>query len=292
MKRKEMLLLPLCALLLLTACAYRAQETDEEGYELYYLSDGDAARGADAIAAASVRYIPDEAMETEDCARALIEALLSDPEEGALRSPVPNGTTLRSLTISGRRAQIDFSAQYGRLSGIDLSLADYCVTLTLTQIPNVNAVTITAAGRELPYRKTQVLLSADALLSGRESGLRPITVSLYFLDKKSGTLRAEQQTLALYEGQTRVNAVLEALMQGPEDDTLEAVLPEAFAVLSSRIEDGICYLNLSGDAVLPEKGTQRERVLESIEKSLLSLSGVEEVQFLIEGTAAPEGSRR
>ena len=183
---------------------------------------------------------------------------------------------------------MDLSAPYARLSGIDLSLADYCITLTLSQLPNVNAVSITANGSELPYRKTQVLLSADTLLSSRESGLRPITVQLYFLDSKTGELRAEQQTLALYEGQTRVNALLEALAQGPENDALLPLLPENFSISSSRIEDGVCYLSISANAALPEDENTRGLLFESLERSVLSLSGVDEVQLVIEGKNGAE----
>ena len=199
MRRRLSLTAALVLLLsLLCACAAQhAQEMDENGYELYFLSDPNSAGGGDAIRAQEKRLTLDGAMETEDCVRALLEALLAGPDEPSLSSPIPEGTALKSLKVSGRRAQIDLSAQYARLTGIDLSLADYCITLTLTQLPNVNAVSITADGRELPYRETQVLLSADTLLSSRESGLRPITVSLYFLDSKTGELRAEQQTLAL-----------------------------------------------------------------------------------------------
>ena len=153
---------------LLCACAAQhAQEMDENGYELYFLSDPNSAGGGDAIRAQEKRLTLDGAMETEDCVRALLEALLAGPDEPSLSSPIPEGTALKSLKVSGRRAQIDLSAQYARLTGIDLSLADYCITLTLTQLPNVNAVSITADGRELPYRETQVLLSADTLLSSR-----------------------------------------------------------------------------------------------------------------------------
>ena len=182
MRRRLSLTAALVLLLsLLCACAAQhAQEMDENGYELYFLSDPNSAGGGDAIRTQEKRLTLDGAMETEDCVRALMEALLAGPDEPSLSSPIPEGTALKSLKVSGRRAQIDLSAQYARLTGIDLSLADYCITLTLTQLPNVNAVSITADGRELPYRETQVLLSADTLLSSRESGLRPITVSLYF----------------------------------------------------------------------------------------------------------------
>ena len=273
----------LAALVAFASCAKSAQEDEESGYALYFLSDLDASGGGDAIAASSVRFTPDETMSTEDCVRALMELLLAGPDEAALHSPIPEGTALLSRRVSGRRAEIDLSAQYARLSGIDLSLADYCITLTLSQLPNVNAVSITANGSELPYRKTQVLLSADTLLSSRESGLRPITVQLYFLDSETGELRAEQQTLALYEGQTRVNALLEALAQGPEDDSLISLLPEDFSVVSSRIENGVCYLSIPANVSLPEDEGTRALLFGSLEKSILSLSGVDEVQILIEG---------
>lgn len=284
MKKLTLFILALlAALVAFASCAKSAQEDEESGYALYFLSDLDASGGGDAIAASSVRFTPDETMSTEDCVRALMELLLAGPDEAALHSPIPEGTALRSLKVSGRRAEIDLSAQYARLSGIDLSLADYCITLTLSQLPNVNAVSITANGSELPYRKTQVLLSADTLLSSRESGLRPITVQLYFLDSETGELRAEQQTLALYEGQTRVNALLEALAQGPEDDSLISLLPEDFSVVSSRIENGVCYLSIPANVSLPEDEGTRALLFGSLEKSILSLSGVDEVQILIEG---------
>ena len=274
MRKLSLLILAIAAALLAFAsCAGSVQEDEESGYALYFLSDLDTSGGGDAIAASSLRFTPDEAMSTEDCVRALMELLLAGPDEATLHSPIPEGTALRSLSVSGRRARVDLSAPYARLSGIDLSLADYCITLTLSQ---------------LPYRKTQVLLSADTLLSSRESGLRPITVQLYFLDSKTGELRAEQQTLALYEGQTRVNALLEALAQGPENDALLPLLPENFSISSSRIEDGVCYLSIPANAGLPENENTRGLLFESLERSVLSLSGVDEVQLVIEGKNGAE----
>ena len=147
MKKLSLLILAIAAALLaFAACAGSVQEDEESGYALYFLSDLDTSGGGDAIAASSLRFTPDEAMSTEDCVRALMELLLAGPDEATLHSPIPEGTALRSLSVSGRRARVDLSAPYARLSGIDLSLADYCITLTLSQLPNVNAVSITANG--------------------------------------------------------------------------------------------------------------------------------------------------
>ena len=73
---------------LLCACAAQhAQEMDENGYELYFLSDPNSAGGSDAIRAQEKRLTLDGAMETEDCVRALMEALLAGPDEPSLSSP-------------------------------------------------------------------------------------------------------------------------------------------------------------------------------------------------------------
>lgn len=294
MRRRLSLTAALVLLLsLLCACAAQhVQEMDENGYELYFLSDPNSAGGGDAIRTQEKRLTLDGAMETEDCVRALMEALLAGPDEPSLSSPIPEGTALKSLKVSGRRAQIDLSAQYARLTGIDLSLADYCITLTLTQLPNVNAVSITADGSRAAVPQRRKCCSRRIRCFPRvRVAWRPITVSLYFLDSKTGELRAEQQTLALYEGQTRVNALLEALAQGPEDDSLVSLLPEDFAVISSRIENGVCYLNLPASGSLPENEAERDLMLSALEQSILSLGGVDEVQFLIEGSAEPDGYR-
>ena len=281
----------LAALLLLSAFALVACAKKEKmphgNYRLYLVSQAESARGADAIAEYGVE-IADEGCDTQELAQKLLEALLLPPGDPLLLSPFPNGTQVQELSISGKRAYVDFSANYGRLSGIELSLADYCVALTLTQLDGVNAVTITANGHEIPYRRTQLLTAADPLLGSREDTLRPITVQLYFLDTQTGDLRAQQQTLALYEGQPRVDALLDAFFAGPEnDDTLASLLGADFSVLSSRIEENTCYLNLPGDVLLPEDVQTQRLAMTSLVRSLCSLAGVEQVQILVDGEAAP-----
>ena len=53
----------------------------------------------------------------------------------------------------------------------------------------------------------------------------------------------------------------------------------------------MCYLNLPANVSLPEKEAERDLMLSALEQSILSLGGVDEVQFLIEGSAEPDGYR-
>ena len=286
MRKIGLAALLIALLLLLSACASSGEENGENRFLLYYpaaeLSD---VAGGDAVVTRTVEVADAQEMTTEELAWRLLELLLGDAPDAGVRAPMPQGTTLLSLSIPGSWARVDLSRQYARLAGIDLTIADYCVTLTLTQLDGVNAVSITSGGRELPYRKAQMLTAADPLLSLNEDALRPITVSLYFRDKKTGELRAEKQALALYEGQLRANALLDALLRGPESDELEPLLPEDFTVLSVRVEEGRCYLNLPADADL---GGAPHQAAESLVRSLCSLGSVSEVQIVLDGEPAQE----
>ena len=60
---------------------------------------------------------------------------------------------------------VDLSSRYASLSGIDLTLADYSIVQTLSQVEGVEAVTITAEGEPLPYRDHQRLTAAEAWIT-------------------------------------------------------------------------------------------------------------------------------
>ena len=53
------------------------------------------------------------------------------------------------------------------------------------------------------------------------------------------------------------------------DDSLLPLLPEGFAVSSSRIEENVCYVNLDGRTPLPGDETLRTLAVESLARSLL-----------------------
>lgn len=286
---KQALTLFAALVLLLAACAQQQEPRSADDYTLYYAANLDMSTGGDAIRG-DVLNVPDSAaMDAEALAETLVRALLREPEDDSLRSPFPGGTALQRLSVARGRALVDLSGQYGRLSGIDLSIADACLTLTLTQLVGVYAVRITANGRELPYRETQLLTAADALLSSGEDVIRPINVWLYFLDAGTGELRAQAQTLALYEGQTRVSAVLDALSRGPVgDDTLRPLLG-GVRLTSSHTENGVCYVEVGGLGAEPDRA---RRAAESLMRSLLSLDGVDEVQLLADGEPFPPMSSK
>ena len=271
-------------LLLLTACALPQEPTAEEGYLIYYLAQMDEARGGDLIRGSYEQLdLAEDASLTEQ-ARAVVQQLISGPEEDSLRSPLPDNISLLSLTVQDRRAEVDLSEGFARLSGIELTLADYCLTLSLTALEGISAVSITAQGRAVGQQPKQLFYERDVLLSNMGDVLQTVEVTLYFLNSQ-GALEGEQRTLEIYEGQTLAENLVIALLDGPENRELTSVIPEDFMINSVRVDEGICYVNISAESLtaLPESETEQQLILWSLSDSLYSIETVNELRFLADG---------
>ncbi len=223
-----------------------------------------------------------------DTARSLMETLLAGPSDASLAPLIPAGTSLLDIHMTGTRAHVDLSGSYGTLSGINLTLADYSIALTLTQLPEILSVRVTVRGQDIEYRDISVLRSRDVLLSPAGDVVATLPVTLFFYDE-NGILRTERQTLDLYEGDTQTGAVLRALENGPASGDLRPLFPVDFRVRSYWTEDDVCYVNLSS-TLLEEvaAAAQLPAVLEAIGASLCSLETVEEVRFLLDGEMLEE----
>lgn len=281
--KKRLLLLLLCLTLLLTGCAVSKEQ--KPTFQIYGLSD---AHGGDAIAATAVDWSGQKSLTVDQQAQAALEQLLGGCTEPGYRSPVPQGVKLLGCQLTGGMALVDFSQGYGQLSGIDLTMADYCVTLTLSQLPGVSVVHITVEGQELAYRSHNLLQSREVLMTSQDDVVRTLAVRLYFPAGNGGQLTPESRMLTLYEGDSAVEAIMEALIQGPQAEGLSPLLPEGFQMLTVRVESGTCYLNLPRSvlSLLPESAAEQEQLVQGIVKSLCSASSVDAVQILLDGEIA------
>ena len=217
---------------------------------------------------------------------ALMEALLSGPDEGSgLISPFPEGTNLQQFKQEGKRVTVDLSWPYADLVGIELTLADYCITLTLTQLEGVDEVCITANGGQLPYRDRQVFTAQDVMFTGAEEEPVEVTAALHFRRSDSRELGFEFRVFRLTESDSVAQVVLEALIAGPQDEGLEPVLPANLKVLSARLEGKVCYVDLSGVFLeqIPQEEWEQQMVIDSLVNTLCSMENVEQVQILVEG---------
>ena len=275
----------LACVLLLTACVLR-QESGEEGGGclIYFLAPADEARGGDLIRGSYEMLDLAENASLEERAAAVGERLIAGPEDGGLRSPLPAGVALQSLTIQDRRATVDLSGGFAQLGGVELTLADYCLTLSLTALGGISAVAVTAQGREVGQQPKQIFYERDVLLSDMGDVLQTVEVTLYFLNS-DGALEGEKRTLEVYEGQTLAENLIAALLSGPESRELTKAIPDDFMINSVRVDDGICSVSISEEslAALPEDESAQRRILWSLSDSLYSIETVRGLRLLSNG---------
>ena len=219
-------------------------------------------------------------------AQYIMELLLGGCTDKDFICPVPEGTTVNSCTVTGGTVSVDLSREYEQMVGVERTIADYCITLSLMQLDGIYAVRLTVNGLLPEGRTNGVYTSAEVLLTSPEDIVRTVKVTLYF-PTGGGTLAGEDRRLTVYEGETVAQAVVKALAERPMDSYAgsEQLLPEGFAVLDTKVEDGTCYLNLAGSvtALLPEDSTDQERMIQGLVDSLCSLEDVSQVQLMVDG---------
>ena len=273
------LLAAAAALALAMGCAARPQE-EEEGLRLWFPVDPSLENLSGALD--SCPYSG-----TEQSIPALLAALAAGPpaEEPELARVLPDGARVISWSLENRVANVELSAAYAGLVGVELTLADYCIALTLTQLPEVEGVRVTVNGGGQSYRDRRVLYPEDVLFSGAEEAPVEVTAALYFRREGGDQLGFELRRFRLSEDKVPVKEVLDALIAGPEDEGLLPLLPSGLTVRSAWVDEGLCTADLSAQLLdLPEE--ERTLAASSIVETLCSLDAVEQVQLLVEGEGA------
>lgn len=158
MKIAKLLFLLLLLLICCTACESQ-ENTPSVVYQVYFppksQSFGDPALGAEQHAI----------KEGEEAIPELLRLLLEGPKGERLQAILPEGLLVRDWNLKSGVLSVDFSSGYGLLSGIDLTLADYSVTITLSQVPGVETVVTSVEGDPITYRDRESLKGGDVFFS-------------------------------------------------------------------------------------------------------------------------------
>ena len=143
----------LCLVLAVFCTACRSQEVPVEGYQLYFVAPAGQQHGSAVVTQTWQR-------EEDTSAQQLLQALLDGPKQEGAASPFPDGVRIIRCEPSEQNEnhlKIVLSEQYSALTDISLTLADYCIVMTLTQLPEVDSVEIQVQGTGSGYRSHPVL---------------------------------------------------------------------------------------------------------------------------------------
>ncbi len=123
----------------------------------------------------------------------------------------------------------------------------------------------------------------------RAAGTRK--VHLYFANRKGRFLQAEERKIQAKDTVSAIDAIVSALLEGPEDAKLVSTIPAGSKLLHTFItDDGTAYVDFNPELSLLHPGgvtAERLTIFAIVNSLVLNLDSVERVQFLLEGKPAP-----
>lgn len=118
-----------------------------------------------------------------------------------------------------------------------------------------------------------------------EEQYRETIVNLYFLNKESKQVMAEARAIdARRLSGNPYKALVELLLEGPKNESLERIIPEETIVYDAGIEAGCVIINFSKEILnFVEDETLKSNIINSLYQTLAELTEVNSIRFLVEG---------
>lgn len=227
------------------------------------------------------------AMNAADKARYIVRRLLNAEAVGE-HSCIPAGTSLLSLRLENGLCTVDLSSRFAMSSGfVTARMAVYSIVNSLTELPEIHTVDLYVAGA--PLEQLGLLefsggLTRDESLLAAAAGSESRDVTLYPASGATGDLVSIPCRVEPREGVGLEELVLNALIAYEGRDGIRSYIPRGTKLLSLRIENGVCTVDLTGE-FLPEQRTAEEELLavRSLIATMYELDGIEAVEILVEG---------
>ena len=219
--------------------------------------------------------------EDDDYLEKAIFSLNTQAGDARLQSAMPTGVSIISAQLDGDVLNLEMTPAYLALTGIQKTIADYCITLTLCELADVSTVSLYVDGEAV----TTGLGVEDAMLFDAEAVPYEKQVRLYFPVKDTDYLRSEYHTLTVDIDVPLERYIIEELLRGPYDSSLYSGIPSDTTLLSVTIDDKMCTVDFSDDFYYNRSlsKTQMDLAVYSIVNSLTSLSEISSVKILING---------
>ena len=281
---KNVFLLLLCLILAsgLCACEKKGKE-EKKSSEFYLYYEGSNERGLKPLA-----YEPKTSKDhPKELARELLSKLATRPTDSDYTNTIPDKVSIEIKSIKDGLLTINCSSGYYSLETVNEIILRSSVVLTMTQLSFVDQVVFTIDGESLIFDGEEVgaMKKSDFVdnTQDHEISFENRTIHLYFCVPGSDQLRVYQYNHVLSSNVSLEQYVMNQLIAGPKDSNYSPVLSSKVKLNSVYRENGICYVDFTESFEETYVNCSNRVVIEAIVNSLCSLSGVEKVQFLING---------
>lgn len=220
----------------------------------------------------------------------VLDALALVPEKLEYKAPLAMGFSVLSHQLQNGTLALNLDSNYLKLIPTTEILVRAALVSSLTQIENVNYVSITVAGNPLYDNLGKLVgaMNAEQFINnmGSEiSNYETASLTLYFTNQAGDGLIAVNRKKAYNSNISLDRLVVEELIAGPSS-TLDGVYPtinpdtKPVAVMT---KDGVCYVNLNETFLSQIYNVTADVTIYSIVNSLIELSNINKVQISING---------
>lgn len=216
----------------------------------------------------------------------VLTELLKGPSDSSLERIIPEKTRLIDAKAENSLVTVNLSKAYLSEDGTDNILARYSIANTLFEISGISEVKIFVDGVEIKNSLGEpigTISKSNVVKNSEDLTQKSISVTLYFADDDAN-LVTERRSAPIIDNSVEKTIVTE-LLKGPENDKLNATIPQGTRLISVETKENVCFVNFSSEFVTKHSGgsTGEALTVYSIVNSLTELKNVDKVQFLVEG---------
>ena len=226
--------------------------------------------------------------EEENILSYLVQQLKKAPSGVGLESPLPIGTRLLEVTVTGGLCTLNFSSEF-ESNAFSGSAAQRITLLslvnTLTQLEDVEQVEFCVNGNLLAdYRLLNLskpLVFDESAIGPVRTGVNEFDATLYISNGSALYLAAVPVRIRQGTGLSQAELVMQYLLNYQNHNGFYSTIPADTKLNAVVISDGICTIDLSEKFI--ETPAHLALSVHSIVASICDLEGIEAVQITVNG---------
>lgn len=207
------------------------------------------------------------------------------------QSPIPDGIIFKSARLEASRERLEaaFQIAYDTVDSETILFFKASVVQSLLQLDGINTVALSLTDLSNTDPDTATVtenfdMDSFVMSFGKDTGYKQSgTIVLYFANESGDTLKEYQKEVEISNNTSLARVVVEALIQGPEEEGYQNTLSEDTTIQNLSVKDGICYVDLSDAFYSTENPLRNDLIVYSVVNSLVELPTISKVQFLKNG---------
>ncbi len=280
MVRKTGMFVLLCFLCLLAAGCGQTSETEQSGYQIWYMNKEETRLDCE--------YKELQAKNTEGLLKEALELLRERPEDDLHKPVLPDNVRIEGYEIEHNQLYLNFSIEYMDMPKVYEVLCRAALVRTLCQIPDIDYIGFRVDGQPLMDLKGKAvgLMNEEQFIenAGEEiNAYRTADLTLYYTNEAGNQLVTQRVPMEYNSNISVEKLIVERLIAGPPYEGVYPTIPENTKLVSVSVRDGICYVNLDEGFLQTGYNVTESIPVYSIVNSLIQNTDAQKVQISING---------